>query len=67
MPALLPLLQRAFMNGLPECANLLAFSLSQTSFAKKVNGNRYQKANQRELMSAFCSPADTVGESFKPN
>ena len=45
------------MNGLSGCANLLAFSLSQTSFAKKVNGNRHQKACQRELMSVFCSPA----------
>ena len=55
------------MNGPPGCANLLAFSLSQTSFAKKVNGNRHQKACQRALMSVFCSPADTVGESFELN
>src|SRR3954452_12478570 len=45
------------MNGLSGCANLLAFSLSQTSFSKNANGNRYQKACQRELMLAFCSPA----------
>src|ERR687898_83064 len=49
--------KRAFINALSGCANLLAFPLSQTSFAKNANGNRYQKACQRELMSAFCSPA----------
>ena len=55
------------MNGPSECAHLLVFSLSQTSFTKKVNGNRHQKACERALMSVFCSPADTVGESFELN
>src|SRR3954447_8760170 len=45
------------MNGPSGCTNLLAFSLSQTSFAKKANGNRYRKARRRALMSIFCSPA----------
>ena len=55
------------MNGPSGCTNLLAFSLSQTSFTKKANGNRYRKARRRALMSVFCSPADTVGESFELN
>src|SRR4051812_10433952 len=41
------------MNGLSGCAHLLAFSLSQTFFAKKVNGKRYQKARQQALMSVY--------------
>src|SRR3954447_16838623 len=45
------------MDGLCGCANLWVFSLSQTSFTKKVNGNWSQKACQRKLMSVFCSPA----------
>ena len=44
-----------YMNGPSGCANLLALSLSQTSFVKKANGNRYPKARRRALMSVFCS------------
>src|SRR5688572_6845844 len=49
--------KRAFMNDRSGCTHLLAFSLSQISFAKKVNGNRHQKACEGALMSVLCSPA----------
>jgi len=49
--------KRAFMNGQSGCTHLLAFSLSQTYFAKKVNSNRHQKACEGALMSVLRSPA----------
>jgi len=40
------------------CPNLLAFSLSQTSFAKKANGNRHRKAVEADFGAEIRVRAD---------